>query len=275
MSENSYAMPTEPLSPELALVDPELGARARAALPETRPCARRGRDPRLAAPPVPAGAPTASAETRPYPIWARMTAALWLLVLGMLIGGTAIPHAQDRPRVVPAGEDVTICPRPTERSTPDQLPPGQPARPVAVRPPRLATIRPARGYSSVGRAPGSHPGGRRFEPASSIANAFAPHHAQHSVMLIERGLRERGSNFWPRRRRVQSSQRPNSDQSAPQRPRPRERRARHSACGKSSRDLSDRLVLVDGHGRVPRRTDLRTHKPSQGKEDQPSGAPRY
>jgi hypothetical protein len=27
-----------------------------------------------------------------------------------------------------------------------------------------ATLRPARGYSSVGRAPGSHPGGRRFEP---------------------------------------------------------------------------------------------------------------
>ena len=28
-----------------------------------------------------------------------------------------------------------------------------------------ATIRASRGYSSVGRAPGSHPGGRRFEPA--------------------------------------------------------------------------------------------------------------
>ena len=27
----------------------------------------------------------------------------------------------------------------------------------------LATLLPARGYSSVGRAPGSHPGGRRFE----------------------------------------------------------------------------------------------------------------
>ena len=28
-----------------------------------------------------------------------------------------------------------------------------------------ATLRPSRGYSSVGRAPGSHPGGRRFESA--------------------------------------------------------------------------------------------------------------
>jgi hypothetical protein len=30
---------------------------------------------------------------------------------------------------------------------------------------RGATIDPSRGYSSAGRAPGSHPGGRRFEPA--------------------------------------------------------------------------------------------------------------
>ncbi len=121
-------MPTEPLSPELALIDPDLGARARAALPERGHGPARPR-PAATAPPLPAGAPVASAETRPYPIWARLTAALWLLVLGMLIGGTAIPHAQDRPRVVPPGEDVTICPRPTERSTPDQLPPGQPLGP--------------------------------------------------------------------------------------------------------------------------------------------------
>ena len=33
MGENSYAMPAEPLSPELALVDPELGARARSPAP--------------------------------------------------------------------------------------------------------------------------------------------------------------------------------------------------------------------------------------------------
>ena len=108
---------------------------ARAHAPLSRNAAMRPARPRPAvpAPPLPAGAPVASAETRPYPIWARLTAALWLLVLGMLIGGTAIPHAQDRPRVVPPGEDVTICPRPAERSTPDQLPPGPAARPVAVR----------------------------------------------------------------------------------------------------------------------------------------------
>ena len=36
----------------------------------------------------------------------------------------------------------------------------------ARRPPRRrARLFAARGYSSVGRAPGSHPGGRRFEPA--------------------------------------------------------------------------------------------------------------
>ncbi len=121
MSENSYAMPAEPLSPELALVDPELGARARAALPTHAHAPIRPR-PAVAAPPP--ATPTASGDTRPYPIWARMTAALWLLVVGMLIGGTAIPHAQDRPRVVPPGEDVTICPRPAQPSKPDEPPPG-------------------------------------------------------------------------------------------------------------------------------------------------------
>ena len=117
-------MPAEPLSPELALVDPDLGARARAALPEPTAHAPRRPRPATAAPPSPTGGSTAHAETRRSPIWARMTAALWLLVLGMLIGGTAIPHAQDRPRVVPPDEDVGICPRPEPRSTPDQLPPG-------------------------------------------------------------------------------------------------------------------------------------------------------
>jgi len=34
---------------------------------------------------------------------------LWLLVLGILIGGAAIPHAQDTPRVIPKNEDATIC----------------------------------------------------------------------------------------------------------------------------------------------------------------------
>ncbi len=96
-------MPPEPLSPELALVDPELGARARATLPEPIPA------PRISWP-APAAA-TPSRPERPYPFWARVTAALWLLVLGILIGGAAIPHAQDKPRVVPKNEDgaATIC----------------------------------------------------------------------------------------------------------------------------------------------------------------------
>ena len=40
MSENSDAVSMEPISPELALVDPELGARARATLEDPRPAAR-------------------------------------------------------------------------------------------------------------------------------------------------------------------------------------------------------------------------------------------
>jgi hypothetical protein len=103
-------MAPEPLSPELALVDPELGARARAALPDTVPDRLAPRSPR----PAPTAAAPATESHRPYPLWARTTAALWLLVLGILIGGAAVPHAQDQPRVVPPNEDAptTICPVP-------------------------------------------------------------------------------------------------------------------------------------------------------------------
>lgn len=118
-------MPVEPLSPELALVDPELGARARSMLPEGVPPPRRPQ-PEIAAPPT--AGPQAPATAR-YPVWARMTAALWLVVIGILIGGTAIPHAQDKPRVVPPAEDATIC-EPAE-TPPDPRPPdlGSPLRP--------------------------------------------------------------------------------------------------------------------------------------------------
>lgn len=74
--------------------------------------------------PVPAPTPPAPApEARPtipavvkttthrVPLLARMTATLWLLILGVMIGGAAIPHAQDKPRVVPKSEDApnAIC----------------------------------------------------------------------------------------------------------------------------------------------------------------------
>ena len=123
-------MPSEPLSPELALVDPELGARARAALPD-RPATYRSpsRAPSPAA--VEVQAPAHDGH-RPYPVWARMTAALWLLVLGILIGGAAIPHAQDRPRVVPPSEDApAVCKAPS--TAPEKTPTvpglGSPLRP--------------------------------------------------------------------------------------------------------------------------------------------------
>ena len=120
-------MPVEPLSPELALVDPELGARARAMVPESVPSPHR---PRPASVATPRAAPPAVAAARPYPGWARMTAALWLVVIGILIGGTAIPHAQDKPRVVPPAEDATIC-EPAEAPTKPSRPPGlgNPLRP--------------------------------------------------------------------------------------------------------------------------------------------------
>lgn len=114
-------MLNEPLSPELALVDPELGARARAALSDPVSPPRISR-------PAPAAAAPAHPE-RPYPFWARVTAALWLLVLGILIGGAAIPHAQDTPRVVPKNEDpaAAICTPP--RATPAAPTPASGPRP--------------------------------------------------------------------------------------------------------------------------------------------------
>jgi hypothetical protein len=116
-------MALEPLSPELALVDPELAARARAALPDyPAPVVVRRRAQPAAAP---AAAPT---HARGYPFWARVTAALWLLVLGILIGGAAIPHAQDRPRVVDPREEApaVIC----------EVPQQAPALPTGPRDPR-------------------------------------------------------------------------------------------------------------------------------------------
>jgi hypothetical protein len=97
-------MAWEPISPELALVDAELATRARAVLADPVPPPRITRPQPVTSPPAPAHRPR-----HPYPFWARVTAALWLLVLGILIGGAAIPHAQDKPRVVPPSDDVTIC----------------------------------------------------------------------------------------------------------------------------------------------------------------------
>jgi hypothetical protein len=110
-------MAPEPISPELALVDPDLATRARSMLPEPVPALRAHR-------PAPAGPPAQGRAHRPYPFWARVTAALWLLVLGILIGGAAIPHAQDTPRVVPPSEDARFC------RVPDETPaePGGPGR---------------------------------------------------------------------------------------------------------------------------------------------------
>ena len=113
-------MSWEPVSPELALVDPELGARARAALP-SGPIAP---TPRVVPPPA---LPTAAAhDHRSYPFWARVTAAAWLVVLGILVGGAAIPHAQDMPRVVPPSEDATFCKNTPEQPVAPTQPPSRP-----------------------------------------------------------------------------------------------------------------------------------------------------
>ena len=117
--ENSDSVPMEPISadhisPELALVDAELATRARASLADPAP------PPSRVARPSPEAAAAAPSH-RAYPFWARVTASLWLLVLGILIGGAAVPHAQDKPRVVPSAEDPAFC-------TPQPAPNPQPGR---------------------------------------------------------------------------------------------------------------------------------------------------
>jgi acyl-coenzyme A synthetase/AMP-(fatty) acid ligase len=62
--------------------------------------------------PAPAKRPSGEgSRLRRVPLLARITGTLWLVALGVLIGGVAIPHAQDIPRVVPSSEDVpnSIC----------------------------------------------------------------------------------------------------------------------------------------------------------------------
>jgi hypothetical protein len=115
-------MTLEIVSPELVLVDPDLAARARASLPNVQSTRPRPSVPPV--PDVPAAEPAGETHhARPYPLWARLTAALWLLVIGILIGGAAIPHAQDRPRLIPnADEPPTVCTTPATPSTPQQRP---------------------------------------------------------------------------------------------------------------------------------------------------------
>ena len=73
------------------------------------------RIPRATRSPLPAAPAQAH---RSYPFWARVTAAMWLVVLGILVGGAAIPHAQDKPRVVPQNEDARFCKAPVKQATP-------------------------------------------------------------------------------------------------------------------------------------------------------------
>jgi len=40
------------------------------------------------------------------PLWRRTLAVSWLLIIGVLVGGVAVPHANDRPSLAP---DYTGC----------------------------------------------------------------------------------------------------------------------------------------------------------------------
>lgn len=62
-------------------------------------------------------------------MWARVTAAMWLVVVGILIGGAAIPHAQDTPHLIPQISEPTVCKRPAPKPQPVLPGAGIPGRP--------------------------------------------------------------------------------------------------------------------------------------------------
>lgn len=117
---------SEPISPELVLVDPELAARARAELPLPAPAPARPLVHSSTRRPASSPAPL---ERHPYPVWARVTAAMWLVVLGILIGGAAIPHAQDTPHLIPQISEPTVCKKPAPKPPPVVPGPGIPGQP--------------------------------------------------------------------------------------------------------------------------------------------------
>ena len=150
----------EPLTPELALVDPDLGRRARAQLPDEEEC-EQPRRPRVAvAPPVAAPAPSAPQPVRPAPVRtapgpvrrrSRGKAASRLLFLVILAAGAAFAIMRAEPfnhffwksragTVAPAsGVRATSTPTtaakhrngPTAPPTPKTSRPTKPATPAA------------------------------------------------------------------------------------------------------------------------------------------------
>ncbi len=104
------ALVEEPIvvaSPPAPQVEPPAPAQPRRAEP-------------AAAQPVPEPAPDPAVEAEPPGRRTsrihRLTLTLWVLAAGVMIGGVAIPHAQDQPRVVPRSEDapnaICLAPRP-------------------------------------------------------------------------------------------------------------------------------------------------------------------
>jgi acyl-coenzyme A synthetase/AMP-(fatty) acid ligase len=92
------AVPERTAAPPLPPVTAQVSAsEARESSPDGSPSAARPRETDIV--------------KRAAPLWARATAVIWLLLLGMLVGGAAIPHADDEPRVVPPADDPpnAIC----------------------------------------------------------------------------------------------------------------------------------------------------------------------
>jgi acyl-coenzyme A synthetase/AMP-(fatty) acid ligase len=104
---------TAPPAPDPPAPDPPVAVVAppEPRVERPRPAPAPAPAPVAAEPPPPAATPDSHEPPKRRPYFARLTATLWLLAAGVLIGGVAIPHAQDKPRIVPKSEDApnAIC----------------------------------------------------------------------------------------------------------------------------------------------------------------------
>jgi hypothetical protein len=173
------------ISPELALVDPELAAEARASLPDPAPAARAARP-----------APVIRLVPAPPPPRRRKRTGLRLVAGAALAGLTAgaalafVPRVADEPRLAPssapapapeapAPRQPRTAPPPPARSAPPPQPRTQtrpPAAPppAAVRPPAAPPVasRPTRKVAPPPPPPARRPAPRSRPPAR--AYSWAP-----------------------------------------------------------------------------------------------------
>jgi hypothetical protein len=124
--------PVDEISPELALVDPELAAEARASLPDPKPLARDRPVERPAALELPAPAPQGSRRSRGRDVLS-VTASLGALILALALAAYVVIRPQDDPATAASPAQPPASPAPEPPAAPAQQQP-QPQPSAAARP---------------------------------------------------------------------------------------------------------------------------------------------